>query len=51
VEQLAKWGATLTMPPSLWLAGCFNPMAFITAVMQVGGDSEAVLLVLPRFLA
>jgi hypothetical protein len=22
------------MPPSLWLAGCFNPMAFVTAVMQ-----------------
>jgi len=32
--QLRKWGESLVMPPSLWLAGTFNPMAFITAVMQ-----------------
>ena len=34
VDQLEKWGASLVMPPTLWLAGCFNPMAFVTAVMQ-----------------
>ena len=31
VAQLKDWGEKITMPPSLWLAGCFNPMAFVTA--------------------
>jgi len=33
-DQLRRWSADLVMPPSLWLSGTFNPMAFITAVMQ-----------------
>lgn len=33
-EQLRAWGDSLVMPRSLWLSGMFNPMAFITAVMQ-----------------
>jgi len=32
--QLRNWGENLVMPGSLWLSGTFNPMAFITAVMQ-----------------
>ena len=32
---LKDWSGTLKMPPSLWLAGTSNPMAFVTAVMQV----------------
>jgi len=35
VEQLRKWSTTLETPPVLWLSGLFNPMAFLTAVMQV----------------
>lgn len=35
VEQLARWGGTLATPVSLWLPGLFNPMAFLTAIMQV----------------
>jgi dynein heavy chain len=35
VEQLKKWSTTLETPPVLWLSGLFNPMAFLTAVMQV----------------
>ena len=29
------WSDSLKMPASLWLSGCSNPMAFVTAVMQV----------------
>jgi dynein heavy chain len=35
IEQLQKWQETLIMPNSIWLGGFFNPMAFVTAVMQV----------------
>merc|ERR1719230_33804 len=42
-DQLVDWSALFTKPKvpgghlpfSLWLPGLFNPMAFITAVMQV----------------
>jgi dynein heavy chain len=33
--MLRSWSDSLKMPPSLWLAGCSNPMAFVTAVCQV----------------
>ena len=33
--MLRGWSDSLKMPPSLWLAGTSNPMAFVTAVMQV----------------
>jgi dynein heavy chain len=33
--MLKGWSDSLRMPPSLWLAGCSNPMAFVTAVCQV----------------
>jgi dynein heavy chain len=35
IEQLQKWQETLNMPASIWLGGFFNPMAYVTAVMQV----------------
>jgi len=35
VDQLARWSSTLVTPVSLWLPGLFNPMAFLTAIMQV----------------
>jgi dynein heavy chain len=35
VEQLLIWTDAMKTPPSLWLSGLFNPMAFVTAVMQV----------------
>jgi dynein heavy chain len=35
VDQLSRWSATLVTPVSLWLPGLFNPMAFLTAIMQV----------------
>jgi dynein heavy chain len=33
--QLSSWALDLRTPKSLWLSGLFNPMAFVTAVMQV----------------
>ena len=34
VDQLAKWSAEFVTPVSVWLPGLFNPMAYLTAVMQ-----------------
>jgi dynein heavy chain len=34
-EQMAAWSSDLIAPKSLWLPGLFNPMAFLTAIMQV----------------
>merc|ERR1719375_1557181 len=35
VEQLVNWTNALALLKSLWLSGLFNPMSFLTAVMQV----------------
>eukprot|EP00744_Colponema_vietnamica_P001609 GILI01002651.1.p1 GENE.GILI01002651.1~~GILI01002651.1.p1 ORF type:complete len:1110 (-),score=404.88 GILI01002651.1:160-3150(-) len=35
VKQLEAWTADLNLPKSLWISGLFNPMSFLTAVMQV----------------
>ena len=32
--QLSDWALELQVPKSVWLAGLFNPTAFLTAVMQ-----------------
>lgn len=36
-KQLQTWGVdnATQLPPSLWIAGLFNPMGFITATLQV----------------
>lgn len=36
IEQLERYGEdTIVVPPSLWISGLFNPMSFLTAIMQV----------------
>jgi len=35
VTQLVNWAETMETPPVLWISGLFNPMSFLTAVMQV----------------
>lgn len=34
VKQLEAWSADLELPKSLWISGLFNPMSFLTSVMQ-----------------
>lgn len=34
-NQLSEWTRTLEVPISLWISGLFNPMSYLTAIMQV----------------
>jgi dynein heavy chain, axonemal len=34
ITQLQTWTSEMYMPKSLWIAGLFNPMSFLTAIMQ-----------------
>jgi dynein heavy chain len=40
VDQLMAWTAQLSLLKSLWLSGFFNPMSFLTAVMQVNARTN-----------
>jgi dynein heavy chain len=35
VTQLINWSSDMLTPKSLWISGLFNPMSFLTAIMQV----------------
>jgi dynein heavy chain len=35
ITQLTNWSTDLITPKSLWIPGLFNPMSFLTAIMQV----------------
>ena len=35
VNQLQNWSSEMITPKSLWISGLFNPMSFLTAIMQV----------------
>jgi dynein heavy chain, axonemal len=39
VDQFSKWSSDLVTPLSMWLPGIFNPMAVLTAIMQVTARS------------
>ena len=41
VDQFSKWSSTLETPLSIWLPGIFNPMAVLTAIMQVRSGQRA----------
>lgn len=34
IQQLFDWTSEMQMPKSLWISGLFNPMSFLTAIMQ-----------------
>ncbi|KAL0482284.1 hypothetical protein AKO1_000651 [Acrasis kona] len=34
IEQLEEWSSELMLPKTVWISGLFNPMSFLTAVMQ-----------------
>eukprot|EP00899_Mesostigma_viride_P021711 jgi/Mesvir1/29541/Mv05860-RA.1 len=40
VEQLFDWVTDLAPPPSVWLSGLFNPMAFLTSILQVSARAQ-----------
>jgi len=40
VNQLNVWQEDLSTPPVLWISGLFNPMSFLTAIMQVTARSN-----------
>ncbi|KAA0166994.1 hypothetical protein FNF28_02917 [Cafeteria roenbergensis] len=44
VEQLSVWTTDLVTPRSMWLPGLFNPMAFLTAIMQVTARQTGLAL-------
>jgi len=47
-KQLEEWSAPTkpieVLPPSVWIAGCFNPMGFVTASMQVTARTKGLSL-------
>lgn len=43
-EQLANWSEDLETPVCLWISGLFNPMSFLTAIMQVTARSSGLPL-------
>jgi dynein heavy chain len=45
VAQLGRWSDTLVTPVAVWISGLFNPMAYITAVLQAAPTTP-----LPRTL-
>lgn len=34
VTQLVEWSENLETPPVVWISGLFNPMSYLTAIMQ-----------------
>jgi len=34
IQQLDEYSEEMTPPKSLWISGMFNPMSFLTAIMQ-----------------
>jgi dynein heavy chain len=50
--QLEVWSSPdkpmENLPPSVWIAGCFNPMGFVTATLQVTARAEKLSLDMMR---
>jgi dynein heavy chain len=44
IEQLKEYSEELIAPKSLWIAGLFNPMSFLTAIMQVTARNGGLAL-------
>lgn len=42
--QLAEYSEEMTAPVSLWISGMFNPMSYLTAIMQVTARTEGLAL-------
>jgi dynein heavy chain len=44
IAQLAEYGEELIVPKSLWISALFNPMSFLTAIMQVTARAHGLAL-------
>lgn len=46
IEQLHDWTKeeNIEIPKSIWIAGLFNPMSFLTAIMQVTARAKGLPL-------
>jgi dynein heavy chain len=44
VSQLVDWSEAIETPNVLWISGLFNPMSYLTAIMQVTARSEGLPL-------
>lgn len=40
VKQLQDWAEHIETPAVLWISGLFNPMSYLTAIMQVTARAE-----------
>merc|ERR1712156_799252 len=40
VNQLSEWTENVETPAVLWISGLFNPMSYLTAIMQVTARAE-----------
>jgi dynein heavy chain len=40
VQQLTDWTENIETPAVLWISGLFNPMSYLTAIMQVTARAE-----------
>jgi len=43
-SQLERWGDEFETPVVLWISGLFNPMSFLTAIMQITARSQGLPL-------
>lgn len=44
VQQLVEWQEVLETPAVVWISGLFNPMSYLTAIMQVTARANALPL-------
>lgn len=44
IAQLTEYAEELTAPPSLWISGLFNPMSYLTSIMQVTARNNNLAL-------
>ena len=44
VDQLKDWSENMVTPISVWISGLFNPMSFLTAIMQVTAREKVLPL-------
>jgi dynein heavy chain len=44
IKQLEEYSEDLTAPCSLWISGLFNPMSYLTSIMQVTARRDNLAL-------